>query len=247
MTPRPEHWIVRARAVVDAELRLFCVPHAGGGPTAFWRWCDGVPGHVEVCAVQLPGRASRFDEPPFDRMAPLVEVLTSKLAPYFDRPFAFFGHSMGAIVSFEVARQLRRTGADLPRHLFVSGCRAPQVHDPRRPMHDLADAELLAELRRLNGIPRQVLEDQQLMKLIVPAMRADLAVSETYEYSAEPALPCPITAFGGLADPKVLRAELEPWCQQTRGDFELHMLPGDHFFLHSAEERLLSTVSRLLV
>jgi medium-chain acyl-[acyl-carrier-protein] hydrolase len=234
---------VRPRAVAHAQLRLFCVPHAGGVPAAFRTWCDYLSGDIEVCPVQLPGRAGRFDEIPFDRMAPLVHALTRELVPHFDRPFAFFGHSMGALVAFEVARQLRRMGAGMPRHLFVSACRAPQVRDPRRRLHNLDDFELIAQLRRLNGIPSEVLEDHQLMNLIVPVVRADLAVSETYDYSAEPPLACPITAFGGLDDPKVLREEIEPWQQQTSSDFELHMLPGDHFFFQTAQERLLRTIS----
>ena len=190
----------------------------------------------------------RFEEPVFDRMAPLVAALTGEPLPYLDRPFAFFGHSMGAIVIFEVARRLRRAGLVSPRHLFVSGCRAPHVHDPRRPMHDLNDVELIEELRRMNGVPAEVLADARLMDLIVPAMRADLSVSETYSYSAEPALSCPITAFGGLSDPKVLIEEMTPWRDQTSVAFALHMLPGDHFFLNQAEAvgELFRTISQTL-
>ncbi len=244
MTARPGCWVVRPRPNPDARVRLFCLPSAGGGPAVFHRWPVGLPSDVEVCAVQLPGRGARLNEAPFDRTAPLVETLAVHLVPYLDRPFAFFGHSMGALVSFELARLLRRMGAGTPRHVFVAAFRAPQLHDPRRALHDLPEPELIAQLRRLNGIPAQLIDEVELMQLVLPAVRADLAACETYEYSRETPLSCPITAFGGRTDPKAERDELEPWREQTSGHFELHILPGDHFFVHSAGEQLLPIIAK---
>ena len=247
MTHSSGPWIVRPRPNPDAEVRLFCAAHAGGSPAIFHTWPATLPPWIEVCALQLPGRATRFREAPFERMAPLVDALTSQLAPYLDRPFAFFGHSLGALVSFEVAQRLRRLAAGTPCHLFASACRAPHVADRRRPLHRLPDAEFLAELRNLNGIPQKLLDEPELLQLVLPAVRADLTVYETYGCAADgPALPCPITAFGGIADWKVLREEIEPWAACTHGDFELHMVAGDHFFLDAARDQVLATIAQAL-
>jgi len=166
--------------------------------------------------------------------------------PYLEVPFAFFGHSMGALASFETARQLRREHALLPVHLLVSGCRAPQLPSPYPPLHALPDPEFLKELRLLNGIPRQALEYPELIELMLPTLRADFAVYDTYTYSTEPPLECPISAFGGLQDGKVSRDCLAAWRDQTSTSFSLQMFPGDHFFLHTAQPLLLQTLYREL-
>jgi medium-chain acyl-[acyl-carrier-protein] hydrolase len=226
-------------------MRLFCFPYAGGGVHAFRAWADNLPKTVEVCPVQLPGRGARMMEAPFTQMLPLVQAAAEALLPHLDKPFAFFGHSMGALVSFEVARWLRKQGAPEPIHLFVSGCFAPDIPDPY-PLHNLPDPELLEGLRRLNGMPQEALENAELMRLLLPTLRADCTVTETYTYTHEPPLNCPISAFGGLQDHLVGRTHLEAWRQQTTAFFSLRMFPGDHFFLHSAQPLLLRILSREL-
>lgn len=187
-----------------------------------------------------------MQEKPFTQMLPLVQAIASSLLPYLDKPFAFFGHSMGGLVGFELARLLHRDYGCSPVHLFVSGRRAPQVPDPDPPIHTLPDSEFLAELRRLNGTPEAVLQNDELMQLLLPILRADFAVLETYDYTLQPLLNCPITAFGGLQDPEVCCEELEAWREQTRAAFSLHMFPGDHFFLHTAQSLLLQSLSQTL-
>ncbi len=226
-------------------MRLFCFPYAGGGVHAFRAWADNLPKTVEVCPVQLPGRGARMMEAPFTQMLPLVQAAAEALLPHLDKPFAFFGHSMGALVSFEVARWLRRQSGPEPIHLFVSGCFAPDIPDPY-PLHNLPDPELLEGLRRLNGMPQEALENAELMRLLLPTLRADCTVTETYTYTDEPPLNCPISAFGGLQDHLVGRTHLEAWRQQTTAFFSLRMFPGDHFFLHSAQPLLLRILSREL-
>jgi len=176
-------------------------------------------------------------------MAPLIRSLTETLTPYLDKPFAFFGHSLGVLVSFELVRQLRRERKCGPVHLFVSGHRAPQIPDPDPPIHALPDAEFLEELQRLNGTPQEMLENDELMKVVLPTLRADFRVAETYVYEAEPPLDCPISVFGGVRDPEVNREQLMAWRQQTTKTYSLQMFPGDHFFLHSSETALLRTLS----
>jgi medium-chain acyl-[acyl-carrier-protein] hydrolase len=225
-------------------LRLFCFPYAGGGATIFRRWANDSPENVELCAVQLPGRQGRLTEPPFVRLSLLVESLSYVLRSYMDVPFAFFGHSMGALISFELTRQLRRQNSPGPAYLFVSGQRGPQLPNPFPPIHVLPESRFVEELRRLKGTPEVLLQDAELMQLVLPTLRADLEVCETYAYRAEDPLNCPISAFGGSQDRKISRADLIAWRDQTRSAFSLRMFPGDHFFLHTARALLLQAISQ---
>lgn len=230
----------------QANLRLFCFPYAGGGALSFRSWCDELPLPVEVCPIELPGRGARLMETPFARLDPLVFSLAEAILPKLTKPFAFFGHSMGALVCFELARLLRRDYGLSPVHLFVSGHRAPQLPDPDLPIHALPEQAFLEELRRYNGTPEEVLDNAEFMQLFLPILRADFAAIENYVYVPAPALDCPIDAFGGLQDWKASCDELEPWKEQTNATFSLQMLPGDHFFLHSARSLLLELLSRKL-
>lgn len=240
-------WVTCPKPRPQATLRLFCFHYAGGGALVFRTWRDSLPHSVEVCAIKLPGRGMRLRESPFTQLQPLVQHLASALLPYLDKPFVFFGHSMGGLVSFELTRLLRREHGVSPVHLFVSGHRAPQVPDPDPPIHALPESEFLQELRRLNGTPEAVLKNAELMQLLLPTLRADFAVVETYGYTPELPLDCPITAFGGLQDREVSCDELEAWRVQTNASFVLEMFPGDHFFLHSAESLLLQSLSQKLL
>ena len=241
-----DSWIAFRKPNPQACLRLFCFPNAGTGASIFRTWSRGLPADVEVCPVQLPGRGTRLIETPFTQLTPLVQALAQALVPLLDKPFAFFGHSLGALVGFELARQLRRQSGVQPVHLFISADRAPQIPHQDRPIHELPEGELLVELRRLNGIPGKVLEDVELMQIMLPVLRADLAVYETYVYSTEPPLNCPISTFGGLQDHRVSRGDLEAWSDQTSVSFSLRMFPGDHFFWHTTQPLLLQVLSQEL-
>jgi medium-chain acyl-[acyl-carrier-protein] hydrolase len=246
MTPSTafDAWIILPKPNPQARLRLFCFSYAGGGASVFHPWPDLLPPEIEIYAIQFPGREGRLRESPFTRLLPLVQTLTQVLRPYLNPPFAFFGHSLGALVGFELARHLRRQRESEPLHLFVSGHRAPQMPDPDPPIHQLPESAFIAELRRLNGTPEEVLQNKELMELMIPLLRADFAIHETYVYTPEAPLVCPISAFGGLQDDKVSRDNLVAWRDQTDGAFTLRMFPGDHFFLHSAQIQLLQAVSR---
>lgn len=246
MTTAFDSWIAYRKLRPQARLRLFCFPYAGGGALIFRTWADGLPADVEVCPVQLPGRGTRLMEPPFTQLLPLIQALAQALLPLLDKPFAFFGHSLGALVSFELARQLRRQYGVQPVRLFVSAGRAPQLPHRGLPVHTLPEGDFLAELRRLNGTPRAVLEHEELMQIALPILRADFAVYETYVYATEPPLNCPISTFGGLRDRTVSQSDLEAWREQTSGSFSLQMFSGDHFFLTTTQPLLLRVLSQEL-
>lgn len=229
--------------VPDAKLRLFCFPYAGGTSLTYRAWPFGLPADVEVCALQLPGHGTRLHEPLFDRLTPLIDDLTPNLIPHLNKQFAFFGHSMGALIAFETARRLRREYGRLPEHLFISGHRPAQTRDTKRRTFDLPETEFIEELRRLNGTPAEVLNHPELLEVMIPILRADFAISQIYEYVEEPPLECDLTAFGGIGDETVTREHLEVWRTHTSGNFKLRMFLGDHFYLHTARTSLLQTIA----
>lgn len=239
-------WVNCPQPNPQASLRLFCFPYAGGGTHQFRTWAESLPQTVEVCPVELPGRGTQMRSAPLTRLETLVQAIAPTLIPHLDKPFAFFGHSLGGLVCFELARLLRREYALHPVHLFVSASCAPQVANSDPPIHALPEPEFLEELRRLNGTPASVLENAELMQILLPVLRADFALLETYVYTNEPLLECPIAAFGGWQDREVSREELEAWREQTTASFSLKMLPGDHFFIHSAQPLLLYSLAQQL-
>ena len=239
-------WIAGCKPNPQARLRLFCFPYAGGSASVFRDWSDGLPADVEVCPVQLPGRGTRLMEPPYSQLPPLIETLAEALLPLLDKPFALFGHSLGALVSFELARQLRAKHQARPVRLIVSAGPAPQIPHSGPPIHNLPEPEFSAELLRLNGTPRELLDHKELMDIVLPSLRADFALYEGYEYSTAPPLNCPISTYGGLNDQKVTHNDLEAWRDQTSVSFSIRMFPGDHFFLKTTQSLLLRALSREL-
>ncbi|MDE3090694.1 MAG: thioesterase, partial [Chloroflexota bacterium] len=211
-------WLRISSPQPDARLRLFCFPYAGGGAMIYRAWHQHLPANIEVCAVQLPGREDRIRERPFTNLVELVQALLPHLLPYLDKPFAFFGHSMGALIGYELAQQLAQQPGQVPRCLFVSGRRAPFLPERARLLHTLpTDEILLAELqRRYNNIPAPIFEDAELRALFAPLLRADAALAETYQCPASTSLPCPIVALGGDSDPLVSLAELQGWQTLTQ-------------------------------
>ena len=225
-------WVLLTRPRPEARLRLFCFPYAGAAASAYHGWSAEFPSEIEVCPVQLPGRGGRFREPPIRQAQELLSAAADGLRPLLDRPFAFFGHSMGALLAFELAREFRRRGWPGPMLLAPSGHQAPPRPDPEPPCAHLPDAEFLEEVqRRYDGIPAEVLADEELLNLILPSLRADMLLIETYRYTAEPPLDCALSCFGGEHDRHVSGEDLEAWREQTTGSFKLRTLPGGHFFI----------------
>lgn len=239
-------WLVNTRRSPLEKITLFCFPYAGGSASIYRNWAEKLPVSVNLCPVQLPGRGTRMREPAYTSITTMVNDMAEPLLPFMKKPFAFFGHSMGALISFELARKLRRDHGLMPAQLFISGRRAPQVPDDEPLTYNLPEPEFIEELRRLKGTPAEVLDHPELMQLLLPLLRTDFEVCQTYQYLPEAPLECPLMVFGGVEDTGVRREHLEPWEEQTSGSFSLRMLPGDHFFLHASEGTILQAVARQL-
>lgn len=238
-----EIWLSRQRTRrTPPRMRLFCLPYAGGGAQIYRTYAHALPIDVEVCAIQLPGREKRFLEPALECVDAIADQLAPVIGEAVDLPYAIFGHSLGALVGFELVRRLRKEGRPLPVRLFASGHRAPHLPDPDPPIHHLPDAEFIEELRELNGTPEAVLESAELLELVLPMLRADFTAAETYVYRSDAPLPCSITALGGTSDDKVSPEALQGWEEHTSGDFEFHLLEGDHFFIHQRHQDVMQIV-----
>lgn len=233
-------------ATVPGAVRLFCFPYAGGGTADYAKWPSELGPEVEVCVLQLPGRGKRlFDEPFFD-MESLVERLVLVLAQRLDKPFAFFGHSMGALLAFEIARALRRKQMPQPSSLWVSGSEGPQTRSQKKHLHDLPEAELIKALRDYNGTSSELLSNLEMMQLLLPGMRADFALVERYEYRAEALLSLPIHVVRGDADPYVDAQRASGWRLETTLPTHEHVFAGDHFFIHPHRAAITALLSQVL-
>lgn len=241
-----ERWFPLARPRPDARLRLFVLPYAGGRASAFRGWQAGLPAEVQVLALQPPGREQRIREVPFQSVAEAVPAVVDAIAPLLDRPYALYGHSLGALVAYESLRALRSRGAPPPVRFFASGSRAPHRPLLAAPVAHLGPEALLARLGTLGGTPQAVLECRELMELFLPMLTADFRMSETY-LAREPApIDAPITAFGGEDDAEVDRPRVEAWRDVAAGGFEVRWFAGGHFFVHEREDAVLAAVARAL-
>ena len=232
-------WLDSSSLRPDVALRLFCFPYAGGSGSIYRDWQSAFPLSVEICPIQLTGRGARLREPLMKRVDSVVKALLRELRPYMDRPFAFFGYSMGAVLSFELARALRDDLAQQPVQLFVSGRRAPDIPMEGPVDYDLPDADLVARLRQLDGTPQEILDNREVLELLLPMVRADFEIVQTYKYVVRPPLQCPIDAFAGVDDTGATPEHMEGWKNQTKRAFSLSVIPGEHFFLLQTREQFL--------
>jgi medium-chain acyl-[acyl-carrier-protein] hydrolase len=240
-------WLESVSRNPKAELRLFCFPYAGGSASIFASWSRALPNFVHVVPVQLPGRGNRIAEAPWRKIDQLADAIAQDLLPIFkEKPFAFFGHSMGATLSFEVTRRLAGRREVMPESLLISGRRAPHIPDDEAPTYDLPEEEFIHELKRLKGTPKEVIECAELMELITPVLRADFEAIQTYQYSPAPPLECPFVVMGGMEDIEVPREFLEGWRMHTSTPCPVTMFPGDHFFLHSQKDMVLKFIAQTL-
>jgi medium-chain acyl-[acyl-carrier-protein] hydrolase len=226
-----------------AALRLLCFPHAGGAPTAFFPWNALLGQEIECLGVQYPGRGQRFREEPLTSISDLAHGIINRLTDVSDKPFAFYGHSLGGLVAFELARCLRRLGMPGPQHLFVGASRPPHLESPFGPIHMLPEGEFVEALQaRYGGIPAAIYEDREVLRVFMAAMRADFTAYEHYRMVDEAPLQVPITAFAGAEDQVVTAASMREWAVHTDTGFELKVLPGGHFFPNSSIGTLIQTI-----
>jgi medium-chain acyl-[acyl-carrier-protein] hydrolase len=242
-------WLVRRKPVAFPRVRLFCFPYAGAGSLVFFRWPDQLGPEVDVCSLQLPGREGRLTEPPVSDLSTLVTKLVEVVSPYLDADFAFFGHSFGAVLAFELTRELRRRALPLPGVLFVSGRPAPSYRTSEIPLSSLrGDAFVRGLAERYGSIPQAILDEPEVRELVMRTLLADLTIAEGYApaYRAEAPLPVRICAFGGVTDARGNEAQLEGWRSETRSTFKLQMFPGGHFFINEVTDQVLSAIRREL-
>jgi len=231
----------------DAALRLFCFPWAGVGASVYHSWQRALAPAVDVLGIQLPGRETRLKEPPFSSLEPLVAGLVPALVNELDqRPFAFLGYSLGALVAFETARELRRLGAASPAALFL--CAKPAPHRPK--LHSLpedpTDEALLDWIREVYAPPEDAWRVPELMRIMLPILRADLSVFDRYVHREEPPLDVPIHAFGGETDHATPVSRLRAWQELTTAEFRARLFPGGHFFVLRHEPALQRAVGRAI-
>lgn len=238
-------WLPFGSPTQGAALRLFCFPFAGGGASVYRSWRQIAPAGLDVLPVQLPGREGRIREAPCRNAASLAETLAGALSPHMSRPYALFGHSMGALIAFELAGRLREMGLPSPRLLVASASRAPRRTNRVNPIHSLPDAAFRDALRDLEGTPEAVLAHDELMELLLPTLRADFELCEKYANDGSNPLGCPILAIGGSSDPNVSTAELQEWRAMTRGAFTGRVLEGGHFFLDEHAAGILRLVGEI--
>ena len=224
-------------------VSVLCISCAGGGASQFRNWQHSVPDSISILAVQLPGREDRFRERPYERLDDVIYDLAEACADLVKEDLAIFGHSLGGLIGFELAREFRRRQWQTPVRLFVSSVRSPELPNRHPPLSRLPRSELLKALDDLGGMSQEMLHNRELIDFWLPSLRADLGLFESYKYRPEPPLDCPISAFGSISDVRVLPFELTGWRDQTKCDFRLRYFPGNHFFLRQHGDCLVGTVS----
>ncbi|HYO55363.1 thioesterase II family protein [Archangium sp.] len=236
-------WFPTRQPNPNARLRVFCFPFAGGGASVYNGWNAALPAGVELVAVQLPGRERRIMEPAFRQIPLLLDALEPVLAPLLDKPFIFFGYSMGTRIALALAQRWQTRGAPMPLGMVMAAGGAPHRNRPSR--DDLDDAAFIELLRKYEGTPAEVFAHKELLEIVLPVLRADFSIADT----VLPCVPvrCPISAFGSLEDPHVSIPDLHYWRELTMGEFRFRHFPGKHFFLRTSREPLLAALREELV
>jgi medium-chain acyl-[acyl-carrier-protein] hydrolase len=238
-------WFVKFNQNNNVSLRVFCFHYAGGNASAFREWYKDMPEEIEIVAVQLPGREKRFTEPLLSSSNVIIDCLSKDIVSLLDKPYVVYGHSVGALLAFELVQSLRDSNCRLPNFIVVSSSPAPQLKFNRNAISNLPDNEFLERLKAYNGLPDSLTNNNELLSVFMPMLRADLTVFETYTYREQPPLKCPIIALGGIYDPIVSKHDLAAWYNQTTSLFTLNFFEGDHFFIKNKNNNFLTFLGEL--
>lgn len=237
-------WFMIPERKSDAKFRLFCFPFAGSGPSVFFKWVNDIDSNIELVAVQLPGREKRLSEPVLYKMDSILEELVPAIIPLLGKPFFFFGHSMGAILAYELVRWLHKNNQKLPLKIYLSGRRAPHLSEKDHPIHNLPDKQFIAKIREYGGLPGEILDNKAFLDFYLPILKADFSVVETYQYKNLPRVNVPFCAMGGDKDLLADVDEIKAWQELTAGDFNYYIIPGNHFFLIDAQKDLINILNK---
>lgn len=229
-----------------ARIRLFCIAGAGQNSSLFGPWRNHFPEEIEICPVELPGRLKRYSEPPIDKLPDLVALLNKELRPMLEIPFAFFGHSMGSLIAFELARSLRRSKLPQPIHFFASGAPAPQCFRNSTPSFSASDAYFLHQLLAMGMIQPEVAQNSALLQVVLPTLRADFRLTQTYQYRYEPQFTFPISVYYGRQE-SGLHGHAAAWQSFTSGSFQLLIFDGDHHFIRYQSKQITNRICQELV
>jgi len=239
-------WFVSTCHQPNADIRLVCFPFAGGGGSVFSSWKERFDG-VDVKSLQLPGRESRFRDKPIDDFELLMCQLVTAIEEKLDKPFVFFGHSLGGLLAFELARHLQERSLPQPEHLIISGKQAIGAQPRRKPIFNLPDDQFITELEKYAGTPKEILESKELIQLLLPMLRADVTLFDCYaRRDIKTKLSCPVSVFGADSDPFVAVEDLSGWRAETDGEFNQRIFSGGHFFINDKSEEVINTVRQII-
>lgn len=247
MTTTASAWVSRPqhpRSQSHVQLRLFCLPYAGGSAHTYATWANRLPATIEVWPVHLPGRAERLRDTPLESATDVVAALAPVIQPFTDVPYAIFGHSMGTLVAYELAQQLRRNDVPAPQALFVSGRRSVHFGEAYPAIRHLDDDAFITALHQRYGRLTAILTNTAIQELLLPALRADFSICETYAPSTLTPLPYAIYAYGGTEDRDARLEDLLSWSRYTTDRFQVTMVPGGHFFIEDHPELLIAALTR---
>jgi medium-chain acyl-[acyl-carrier-protein] hydrolase len=229
-------------------MRLFCFSYAGGGASVFLDWPNSISTGIEVCIIKMPGREIRFNEPFYRRIPKLVEDLAPAILPFLDKPFIFFGHSLGAHISFYLTRHLRKYDLPCPMHMFISAARAPHLTEPNHDAlhYKMEDKEFIDKLIELGGMVEEVLQNKEILEIVLPILRADIEMLNTMEYIDEEPLSSGMTVLHGEFDKRVSREDAEAWSKHTSHVFHLKMIAGKHLFINTHQAQVIELINKEL-
>ena len=239
-------WFFCNKPKSGATMRLFCFPFSGGGASVYRSWSDAMSEEIEVRCVQLPGRETRYKEARVTDIKTLVKDIVKAIECYQDKPFAFFGYSLGALLAFEVSRELRKQNMKLPNHLFVAAMHAPQAPPVHPPLSKLADDKFLQQIEHYYQPQDEAWNNPGLREIFLPVLKDDIALSDSYTYQDEMPLPCPIDVFAGEDDRGAPLALTQCWSEQTSTQMNHHVFKGGHFFINTSLNEIQSLVLKAL-